>query len=77
VTSNPATSTVWRLEVSSRCVGSGLCLATAPRYFHLVGGYSQPRTREVGADDDALAAAELCPMNAIAITALDSGDEVA
>ena len=76
VTANP-TPSVWQVEVTPACVGSGMCIATAPQHFHPLDGYSQPRTRDVVGTDDLLAAAELCPMNAIKIRVTVTGDEVA
>jgi ferredoxin len=48
----------------------------APRYFHLVDGLSQARHSEVDPDDAVLAAAELCPMNAIEVVDADTGGEI-
>jgi ferredoxin len=63
----------WRLEVSAACVGSGMCIATAPGYFHLVDGHSEPVVADVAQDDEVIAAAELCPMVAITVRERDSG----
>lgn len=67
----------WRLEVTTDCVGSGMCVMTARRYFHLVDGYSRPRHDEVEPDDNVVAAAELCPMSAVRVFDADTSVEVA
>jgi ferredoxin len=74
VTAEPQLSSLWQVRITSRCVGSGVCLATSPRYFHQVAGYSEPRSPHVAPHDDVLAAAELCPMNAIEIDRGGSDD---
>jgi ferredoxin len=71
------TERYWRLEISHTCVGSGVCVVTAPRHFQLEAGYSQPVRADVVADDDAVvAAAELCPMGAILVSERDTGRSV-
>lgn len=67
----------WRIEVSSSCAGSGICVATAPRYFRLVEGRSQPVVSAVTAGDDlVMAAAELCPTAAIVLHEEDTAPDV-
>ena len=63
----------WRVEVTQECVGSGMCIATSPEYFDLVGGFSRPRVAYVVPDDAVIAAAELCPMGAIRVTDASTG----
>jgi ferredoxin len=63
----------WRMRVTENCVGCGMCARVAPRYFHLVDGYAQARHREADPDDAVIAAAELCPMNAIEVLDVDTG----
>jgi len=69
-----------RIQVDhSRCVGSALCLATAPGYFELDDQHlSRPTTSVVPVSENVGAAAELCPMEAITLTELederDSGE---
>lgn len=60
----------WHVSVSGRCVGAGLCLATAPGSFRLVDGRSAPRRPVMRPDDRVSAAADLCPMEAIAVVAV-------
>lgn len=67
MTGRPARSDGWRIEVTPDCVGSGMCLATAPGYFELVDGFSAPRNEVVSPHDVLVAAAELCPMSAIVV----------
>lgn len=67
VTRRRARSDGWRVEVTPDCVGSGMCLATAPGYFHLVDGFSAPPSEVVPPHDSLVAAAELCPMGAIVV----------
>lgn len=67
---------LWRVEVTRDCVGSGVCVMTAPGYFHLVGRYSQPRRGEVEADEAVLAAADLCPMTAIEVLDTRTGADL-
>ncbi|WP_116209355.1 ferredoxin [Streptomyces olivoreticuli] len=48
------------------CVGSGICLATAPRHFEpTMDARSRARPDAPPADDRAQDAAALCPMEAI------------
>jgi ferredoxin len=67
----------WGVEVTTDCIGSGMCVIAARRYFHLVDGHSQTRHGVVEPDDAVIAAAELCPMNAIEVFDADTGAEVA
>lgn len=58
----------WQVSVDSgRCIGAGTCAGTAPRHFTLVDGRSRPTAERVEPDEDAAAAAELCPVTAITI----------
>lgn len=66
----------WRVEVTTDCLGSGLCVIAARRSFHLVDGHSRTRHGEVEPDEAVIAAAELCPMNAIRVFDADTGAEV-
>ncbi|WP_436778358.1 ferredoxin [Yinghuangia sp. YIM S09857] len=58
---------LWRVEVDRHtCIGSGLCVGSAPDDFHLgLGRQSQPRLEVVEASDAILEAAENCPVEAI------------
>lgn len=64
----------WRVEVDpGRCVGSGMCVGVAPDHFTLHGEASRPRTAEIAAAEAVMAAATCCPMEAITITDLVTG----
>jgi ferredoxin len=68
----------WQLSVDSdRCIGSGICVATAPDRFHLIEGLSQPVDGQTGADDAILDAALSCPTEAIAVRDLETGELLA
>ncbi|AJC58752.1 putative ferredoxin [Streptomyces sp. 769] len=59
------------------CIGSGLCAGTAPERFRLdAARQSHPVEPEAEAAVGVLAAAEGCPVEAIAITAVESGEAV-
>lgn len=68
----------WHVEVDrSVCIGSGMCVGTAAAAFRLDSArQSHPVTPELDADEEVLAAAESCPVEAISITLRDSGETV-
>ncbi|MDH6570721.1 ferredoxin [Streptomyces sp. SAI-208] len=68
----------WRVEVDrSLCIGSAQCVHTAPDGFRLdTARQSHPADRETDANERILAAAENCPVEAIMITLLGSGEPV-
>jgi ferredoxin len=67
----------WRVEVVSTCVGSGLCLVSAPGYFDLHDNRSRPTSTEFPEGDKLIvAAAELCPMEAIVVRDAGTGQPV-
>ncbi|MFE2379149.1 ferredoxin [Streptomyces sp. NPDC059398] len=68
----------WRVEVDrSVCIGSGMCVNHAPDGFALdTARQSHPRSPETDANEQVLAAAEGCPVEAITITLLESGETV-
>ncbi|MFG2142455.1 ferredoxin [Streptomyces sp. NPDC048650] len=68
----------WRVEVDRRvCIGSGMCVGVAPDGFRLdPARQSHPVRPETDAAESVLAAAEGCPVEAILITAADSGEAV-
>ena len=59
----------WHVEVDRDvCIGSGLCVSAAPGGFRLDGArQSHPVAAETDASEAVLAAAEGCPVEAIAI----------
>ncbi|MEV4329160.1 ferredoxin [Streptomyces sp. NPDC049597] len=68
----------WRVEVDRGvCIGSGMCVGHAPDGFRLdTARQSHPRAETADASEEVLAAAENCPVEAITITLLDSGETV-
>ncbi|MFI5682276.1 ferredoxin [Streptomyces sp. NPDC051636] len=68
----------WHIEVDrSVCIGSAQCVHRAPGDFRLdTGRQSHPVEAETDANERALAAAENCPVEAIAITLAGSGEAV-
>ncbi|MFF3331140.1 ferredoxin [Streptomyces sp. NPDC002888] len=68
----------WHVEVDrALCIGSAQCLHHAPGGFRLDGGrQSHPLDPAPDANERILAAAESCPVEAIVITLLSSGEPV-
>ncbi|MFI6943015.1 ferredoxin [Streptomyces sp. NPDC050418] len=68
----------WHVEVDRGvCIGSGMCVTSAPEGFRLdTARQSHPQASEVDASEDVLAAAEGCPVEAITLTLLGSGEAV-
>ncbi|MFF0158079.1 ferredoxin [Streptomyces sp. NPDC005263] len=68
----------WRIDVDrSLCIGSASCLHHAPDGFRLdTSRQSHPVEPEANANEKVLAAAEACPVEAIVITLLGSGEPV-
>ncbi|MFM9368700.1 ferredoxin [Streptomyces sp. Da 82-17] len=64
----------WRVTVDRACRRTGICTASAPRYFT---ADEQNRTRVVSElvapDEDLLAVAESCPAEAISVTDRHTG----
>ncbi|GGM53411.1 hypothetical protein GCM10012275_25530 [Longimycelium tulufanense] len=68
----------WQVEVDrDACIGSGMCVGTAPDAFDLVEGRSQPLAERIEPDEQVLAAAESCPVEAIRVTDVDTGRQLA
>jgi len=58
----------WRVTVdASRCIGSGLCAASAPRHFTLQGPYATAVGELMDPDEAISDAAECCPTEAITV----------
>jgi ferredoxin len=58
----------WQVAVDhGRCVGSGVCVGTAPGRFRLAVGRSRPVEECIEPDPMVLDAAELCPTEAITV----------
>ncbi|MEV3853305.1 ferredoxin [Streptomyces sp. NPDC050095] len=68
----------WHVEVDRGvCIGSGMCVNNAPGAFSLdAARQSHPADPETDANEEVLAAAEGCPVEAIMITLLGSGEPV-
>ncbi|MFI6338051.1 ferredoxin [Streptomyces sp. NPDC050535] len=68
----------WQVEVDrSVCIGSAQCVHLAPGAFRLDSGMqSHPSEPEPDANEKILGAAEGCPVEAIMITLLGSGEPV-
>ncbi|MGW4163629.1 ferredoxin [Streptomyces sp. NPDC004788] len=68
----------WHVEVDRTvCIGSGMCLNHAPDAFRLdTARQSHPRDPDPDANEQVLAAAEGCPVEAITITLADGGEQV-
>ncbi|POX46624.1 ferredoxin [Streptomyces sp. Ru71] len=68
----------WHVEVDrSLCIGSAQCVHRAPEGFRLDGArQSHPLAPGTDADERVLTAAENCPVEAITITLLESGEPV-
>lgn len=68
----------WRITVDKgTCIGSAVCVGTAPNRFALNGATSEPIQAEVDPDEDVLGAAESCPMEAIRVVEIASGKVLA
>jgi len=68
----------WEVEVDrSVCIGSGLCAASAPDGFRLdAARQSHPVEDVADASEALLAAAESCPVEAIALRLAGRGEPV-
>ncbi|MCZ4103082.1 ferredoxin [Streptomyces sp. SID13666] len=68
----------WHIEVDRTvCIGSGMCVNAAPDGFTLDGArQSHPAAAESDASEQVLAAAEGCPVEAITLTLLATGEPV-
>lgn len=68
----------WHVEVDrSLCIGSAQCVHHAPDGFHLdTVRQSHPVAPDTDANEKVLEAAESCPVEAIVITLLGSGEAV-
>ena len=67
-------ATAWEVEVDpQRCVGSGVCVATAPLLFERTDGGSRPVLDVVGPDLLLVDAAFSCPVEAITVRDTSTG----
>lgn len=68
----------WRITVDrGTCIGSAVCIGTAPNRFVLDGAASTPIDDEIDPDEAAIDAAESCPMEAIRVVDASSGKVLA
>jgi ferredoxin len=68
---------MWRVRVSSACIGSGSCVGIAPRRFELGDdNRSHPLGDEIEPDDAVLDAVASCPMEAITVFDVETGETV-
>jgi ferredoxin len=78
VTGAGATDGRWRIDVDrARCIGSGMCVGTAPGRFELDGdSRSHPVTETGPADQAVLDAAASCPVEAITVVDTATGEAI-
>jgi ferredoxin len=57
----------WQVQVTDKCLGSGLCTGAAPGHFRLSDGRSQPVADLIQPADTVVEAAETCPAEAILV----------
>jgi len=68
----------WRVAVDRDvCIGSGMCASLDPAHFQLVDHKSSPVNELTDPSDDAVDAAENCPVEAILITDAATGETIA
>jgi ferredoxin len=70
---------MWRITVNDTCIGSGSCAGLAPDRFELdeVTGRARPVRQDVAPDDETvLDALASCPMEAISVVDLETGEPV-
>lgn len=64
----------WRVEVSSDCIGAGLCMAVAPEHFDFVNAQAVATSAPVATPDElnqVRTAVEYCPISAISLLAVE------
>ncbi|MCC9307433.1 ferredoxin [Kitasatospora sp. RB6PN24] len=61
----------------TRCAGTGLCAASAPDDLALSDGRARPLRERTDALDEVVEAAELCPMEAITVRRVATGEQLA
>ncbi|WP_426511491.1 ferredoxin [Dactylosporangium sp. McL0621] len=69
---------MWRITISDTCVGSGSCVGVAPGHFALddVRGRAHPVHAEAEPSEAVLDAAAMCPMEAITVLDLETGQAI-
>lgn len=75
---NASSDTTWRVTVDRDvCIGSGMCASLDPAHFQLVDHKSSPVSELTEPAEEAVDAAENCPVEAILITNAATGETVA
>jgi ferredoxin len=68
----------WSIEVDANtCIGSGMCVGSAPDHFDLEDGVSRVLTTPCDPADEVLDASESCPVEAITVRDSDTGKVLA
>jgi ferredoxin len=68
---------MWRVTVDDTCIGSGSCVGISPAHFALgEDNRSHPLCTQIEPDDAVLDAVASCPVEAIRVMALDTGEIV-
>ena len=68
----------WSIEVDEdSCIGSGMCVGSAPDHFGLETGVSKPVQARIEPADEVEEAAESCPVEAITIRDTGTGQVIA
>ncbi|GAA0728944.1 ferredoxin [Dactylosporangium roseum] len=69
---------MWRITMDHTCIGSGICVGIAPSRFELddAASRSYPVTPDVEPDEAILDAVASCPMEAISVVDLTTGEPV-
>jgi ferredoxin len=69
---------MWRISVNPTCIGSGSCVGIAPARFQIDDGDNRahPVDPQVEPDDIVLDAVFACPMEAISVVDVETGEPV-
>jgi ferredoxin len=68
---------MWRVAVDHTCIGSGSCVGISPAHFALgEDNRSHPLRAEIEPDEAVLDAVASCPVEAITVVDLDTGEIV-
>lgn len=77
-TQGMAANARWRITVDQQvCMGTAACAGAVPNRFRIVNNKSEPVDAHIEPDEDVLAAADSCPMEAIRIVEVATGEIVA
>jgi ferredoxin len=69
---------MWRITVNTSCIGSGSCVGISSSHFTLddAAGQAHPVHPDAEPDERILDAVASCPMEAISVVDLETGDPV-